>query len=269
MHPRPRPFVVIAALAVAVFSALAWQRHTAATLRAGIAGQRAQAAERARLAAQHRQLAATQADTERLETLLAERAAVAQLQAELESIRRRARESATIRAAPPTRPAAESVALTPPLAGHVLSYQLWQNAGQATPDAAFESVLWASAAGDIDALVRLLALDPEARTRADALFAQLPESVRREFASPERLIACLTAKDVPLGSATILNQFAAPTETKVSAQIFDAEGKPKLALFSLRAENDRWQLVVPGRVVQRYTDWLHTPLAPEAAGSTP
>ena len=104
--------------------------------------------------------------------------------------------------------------------------------------------------------VGLLAFEPEARSLAETLFAHLPETVRKEFVSPERLIAFLTAKDVPLGSATILNQYPTPTETRVSAQIFDAEGKQKIALFSLRPEGPDWRLIVPGNAVKRYSAWL-------------
>jgi len=179
------------------------------------------------------------------------------LQAELDSLRRRASESAAARRT--ERP--ERAPPTPPLSGNVLAHQLWQNLGAATPAAALETALWASAGGDIDALAGLLALDPAARTEAAALFAQLPANLRQEFVSPERLVAVLTAKDVPLGSATILGQYPSPTDTKVSAQIFDAEGNQKISLFSLRLEGDRWQLVVPGNAVKRYAAWLQAPPA--------
>ncbi len=256
MQTNRWPWVAIAVLALVAATALGWQRQTTAGLRGEIAGQRAQIRERATLQAEHRRLTATQATPKELETLLAERAAVAQLQAELDSLRRRASESAVVRRA--ERP--EQAQPTPPLTGNVLAHQLWKNRGAATPAAAFETTLWASAGGNIDALAGLLALDPDARTEALALFAQLPEKLRQEFGSPERLVAVLTAKDVPLGSATILGQYPSPTDTKVAAQIFEAEGKQKVSLFSLRAEGDRWQLVVPGNAVKRYAAWLHAPL---------
>jgi hypothetical protein len=242
---------------------LGWQRRAAASLRGEIAWQRAQVREHVRLQAENQRLTSTQATPAELETLRAERAAVAQLRVELDSLRRRASESAAVLRA--ERP--EQAPPIPPLTGNVLAHRLWQNRGAATPAAAFETALWASAGGNVDALTGLLTLDPEARTEATALFAQLPEKLREEFVSPERLVAVLTAKDVPLGSATILGQYPSSADIKVAAQIFDADGKQKVSLFSLHNTGGGWQLVVPGNAVKRYAAWLHAPSG--AAKSAP
>lgn len=252
MRPRLRPLLFLGALAGVVAAILGWQRHATGQLRDSLAWEQSQARERARLMAEHQRLVANQATETEIAAVLAERALVAQLRAQLTTMQRRAQEATATRPAP-----ADGPPVTPPaLTGHVLNYQRWRNAGQATPEAAFESILWASSVGDIDALVKLLAFEPEARLQAETLFAKLPDAVRQEFVSPERLIAFLTAKDVPLGSATILNQYPTPTETKVTAQIFDAEGKQKVALFSMQPAGANWQLVVPGNAIKRYTAWL-------------
>jgi hypothetical protein len=236
---------------------LVWQHRNGTELRAEIALRRAQTGEQTRLQAEHRRLISTSATAEELAVQLAERAAVTQLRAELDALRRRASESTAGRSTEgSTQPQP-----TPLLAGNVLAYKLWKNRGTATPAAAFETALWASAGGDIDALAGLLTLDPAAQTEAAALFARLPEQLRSEFVSPERLVAVLTAKDVPLGSATILGQYPSPTDTKVSALIFDAAGNQKISLFSLRLEGGRWHLVVPGNAVKRYATWLQAPPA--------
>jgi hypothetical protein len=263
MPANRRSLTLLVALVAAVATGLAWQRQTTTKLRGEIARQRAEGRGRAQLRTENQRLASAQPTAEELDALLAERAAVAQLRTELDSLRRRALASATTRQATAPKPAP----VTPPLTGNVLAHPLWQNLGAATPAAAFETTLWASAGGDIDALAGLLALDPEARTEALALFAHLPEKLRQEFVSPERLVAVLTAKDVPLGSATILGQYPSPADTKLAAQIFDAEGQQKISLFSLRAEGDRWRLVVPGNAVKRYAAWLRAP--PAAAGAPP
>ena len=262
MRANRWPSALIAVLTVTVAGLLGWQRHAADGLRDEIARQRAQGREKTRLAAVNQQLAAAQATTAELERLRADRAAVTQLRAELDSMRRRARESA--QAAPREAPATTPASPTPSMVGHTLAYRLWQNAGQATPAAAMETTLWAAAGGEIDALAGMLAFDDDARRQANTLFAQLPEALRKELSTPERLIALLTAKDVPLGGANIVGQFPTPVDTKVATQIFDATGKQKVAMFSLRADGANWRLVVPGAIVQRYADWLH---APAAAGT--
>lgn len=252
MRARIRPLLFLLALAVVVAAVLGWQRHTGGKLRETLAWEQSQARERTRLIAEHERLIAGQATAAEIADVLAERALVAQLRAQLTVMQRRAQDANTSRPVPANVPPVAP----PSLAGHVLAYQLWQNAGQATPAAAFESILWASSVGDIDVLVKLIAFEPEARSQAEDLFSQLPDAVRKEFVSPERLIAFLTAKDVPLGSATILNQYSTPTETKVSAQIFDAEGKQKVVLFSMQPNGADWRLVVPGNAIKRYTAWL-------------
>jgi hypothetical protein len=252
MHAHRRFLLLLGVLAVTVTTILGWQRQAAGKLHASLAWEQSQARELMRLTAEHQRLVANKATEAQIADVLAERALVAQLRAQLTTMQQRVQEAAATRNAP-----ANVLPITPPsLTGNVLAYPLWQNAGQATPAAAFESILWASSVGDIDALVKLLAFEPEARSQAEALFAQLPAAVRQEFVSPERLIAFLAAKDVPLGSASILKLYPTPAETKVSAQIFDAEGKQKIALLSMRPEGADWRLVVPRNAIKRYSAWL-------------
>jgi hypothetical protein len=105
----------------------------------------------------------------------------------------------------------------------------------------------------------LLAFDANTRSRAAAIFAELPESIRNELGTPERLIALLVADDVPLGRASVVAQIPTPTDTKVIAQILDTDGTQKLAQFSLRADGNSWRLVVPEKVVQRYAARFQSP----------
>lgn len=257
MRANPRFLVVTAVLAIGALALLGWQRRTADKLRHEIARARARTAEQARqqAAQQQQRLIEAQTNTAELERLLAERTAVAQLRTELAAMRRRAAEAAAVR-----RASDGAVTEAPPsLVQQRLSFDRWRNAGQASSEAAFETALWAAAGGDVDALVSLLAFDPAAQSRAAALFAQLSPAIQQELATPERLVAILTAKDVPLGHAEILSQNPTPTETKVAVRISDSEGKGKVSVFSLRAENDRWRLVVPEPVVQRYAAWLQAP----------
>ncbi len=256
MRANLRFLVVIAVLVAGVLAVLGWHRRTTENLRAELDRQRAAFARQhadLRAEQQKQQLAAARERAEELDRLLAERAAVARLQAELATLRQRAHETATT--GETRRPETARASLV----GNVLAFSLWKNAGRATPEAVFETGLWAAVNGDIDTLTGLLVFDADARTEAAALYARLPEPLRQEFVSPERLIAVLAAKDVPLGSATILNQFPAPNETKVSAQIFDAAGQPRMALLSLRPDAAGWRFVVPANAVKRYAAWLRPP----------
>jgi hypothetical protein len=266
MPANLRAFVVIAALAATALAGLGWQHRTAGRLRTERDQQQAalsrlQAVRRAEQ--QELQLASARARAEELARLLAERTAVARLREELEALRQRAAGPTAVREERTPAP------VRPGLAGNMLAFSLWQNAGRTTPEASLETALWAAANGDIDTLTSLLVFDAEARHEATALFTQLPSNLRQEFVSPERLVAVLAAKDVPLGSAALLNQYPTPTETKLSVQVFDAEGKYKLALLSVRPDDGGWRFVVPANAVKRYAAWLRAPSVAENAGRTP
>jgi hypothetical protein len=256
MRANLRFVVVIAVLVAGALAVLGWQRRTTEKLRAGLDRQRAALAKQQALQQaeqQERQQAAARERAEELDRVLAERAAVARLREELAALRHRAAGTAATREARAPEPA------RPSLVGNVLAFSLWRNAGRATPEATLETGLWASVNGDIDTLTGLLLFDAEARNEAGALFARLPTALQQEFVSPERLVAVLAAKDVPLGSAAILNQYPAEQETKVAAQIFDAEGKHRMALLSLRSDEAGWRFVVPANAVKRYAAWLRGP----------
>jgi hypothetical protein len=252
MHAGKRSFAVLGTLIVATLSVLGWQHRQSNGLRDEVVRQRAVAQEQARLQAENRRLVAAQVTETELEDLIARRMTAEQLRTQLATMRRR--EEVSARAA-----AADSKAAVPSLKGNSVAFQLWQNAGQATPDAAFQTTLWAAASGDIDSVADLLEFGPEARKEAAATFDRLPEAVQNELGTPERLIALLTAVDVPLGRAAILGEYPTPTDTKVTAQLIDAEGKLKTAVFSLRADGDRWRLVVPVEAVKAYAGWLRAP----------
>jgi hypothetical protein len=73
----------------------------------------------------------------------------------------------------------------------------WENAGRATPTAAFETMLWAWHTRDYDVLATLIGFNDAAKAKLDAWFAALPASVRAKFGTPERAIAPAYAEGLP------------------------------------------------------------------------
>jgi hypothetical protein len=244
-----RGFLVVTALMAGAAALLGWQQREAAGLREAIARREAQQRERAQLVAENRRLASAKPSDEEMEELVSRLTQAERLRAQLAALRER--EEAAAKAAASSRPAAATLPL-PSLAGGLVSADHWQNVGQATPDAAFETALWAAAQGDLDALAGILAFDPAARQEAATLFGRLPPAAQAEFQTPERLIAVLTAMDIPLGRATILRQQAMPGGTNVTAKMIDATGRETRGVFLLKAEGDRWQLQVPAAAVRKY-----------------
>jgi hypothetical protein len=247
-------------LVVAGSALLAWQHRTASLLKLQIVEQRSAAGERKRLGQEHQRLVALQVTEEELNRLRAERTAVSALMTEIETMKRRADQAARD-VALRTAPAPDSTTLRLSLREGAVPARLWQNLGQATPDATFESALWASVGGDIEVLARLLEFEPDTKLKAEAIFAKLPPALQRELVSPERFMALLTAGNISPGSAEILGRLAPDNssgETKIAAKLTDPEGKSKEVNLTLRAHADRWQLVMPADAVERYAAQLHS-----------
>lgn len=69
----------------------------------------------------------------------------------------------------------------------------FQNVGRETPLAAMETQLWARASADWTAFAQIFGLTDRSKTRLDAFFAALPESVRAKLGTPERMLAPMAA----------------------------------------------------------------------------
>lgn len=132
----------------------------------------------------------------------------------------------------------------------------WSDAGQDTPAATLESALWAAAGGDLTRLARTLTIEPGYRDKATALLSLLPEEFHGRFATAEDLVAFLMIKDVPLGSAEILQQLETVAGTRLSVRLVDAEGRRKTAVLTLKQSGPTWRLVVPADAIERYASYL-------------
>jgi hypothetical protein len=258
MSPRKRPIVAIVVLVAGVLSLLGWQRQTATRLRREIVARTEEANQLARLVAEEKKLIDAQVSSEEMEKRRAERAAVSALLLEIEAMKRRA---ATAAHEAKQRDLAESAPREPrqSLIGNSVPASRWTNAGRATPDAAFETALWAAGGGDIESLAGLLAFDEPAQTKAEAIFANLPPGMKQELATPQRLIALLVAKDAPLGSAQIVSQSSTATGAQIDGQLMDEKGKSKQVRLSLRPEGDSWRFIVPPSAVDKYAAQLQAP----------
>jgi hypothetical protein len=253
---RPIIFFSVLSLFAGGFSVVVvWQRQSAGGLRAEVELQREQVKTRAELAANIARLRAEQISAADLEALRGDRAALLRLRGEIDALRRRAEECARVVAAKAVEAAKPR---EPSILDGPLPASAWKNAGSATPAAALETVLWAAAGGEVDALAGLLRFDVGVRARVDALFAGLPEPVRTEYGTPERLIAALTARDVPLGKAKLFDTKADFSGDRwIQMQLYETEGKAlQGVLFSLRPEGGTWGLVVPASAVEKYAVML-------------
>ncbi len=132
----------------------------------------------------------------------------------------------------------------------------WSDAGQDTPAATLESALWAAAGGELARLAETLTIEPAQKDQAAALLGLLPAEFQGRFATAEELVAFLMIKDVPLGSAEVLQQAEIAGAMRLSVRLADTEGKRKVVVLALKQAGPTWRLVVPEDAIERYAAFL-------------
>ena len=225
---------LLLALALAAGAAIWLQRQAAAQLRDEIVFLREQNRELARLRAENQRLAAALPPAAELEALRADHAAVVRLRGEIEKtkVNVQARERALI--PPPLIPASE-----------------WKNAGRATPAAAVETFLWAAARHDTDAVAAMLGFDAQLRPAVDQFFAAIPEAMRTQYGTVERLVAQSLTKNLPLAAMSIAEEKQTDADNvALVVRLQNDAGGTKEIPVSMHRGDDGWRLAVPARAVQ-------------------
>jgi hypothetical protein len=233
---------------------LAWQYHTTTELRHQLEREQKNLRDRPPLRAEEGSPLATAEDRHRAESAVRDEdeAAIARLRKEIAELKARAA----------ARSRNDPSSVTPKVAVSSMTKEMlpvaqWKHVGHATPTAALETVLWAASVGDVDALAGSLSIDPVVRTKVNGLLLRLPETIRKDYDTPERLMALLTAGDVPLGAAQIRDYHALNLQgTAVVAVLRDTENRHRAANVTLRQEGEAWKLVVPNEAVDKYVAML-------------
>jgi hypothetical protein len=129
-----------------------------------------------------------------------------------------------------------------------------------------ESVLWSARTGDVDHLTTLIGFEPNARQRADALFAGLPEDARSRYGSPEAVIATLISAQMPTDDsavAEIAQTDPSPDSAVLTVRVEDGSGAQHDLDLKFQQTDNAWRLDVPESVVSRYAhQLLTTPMKP-------
>ncbi len=223
--------------------------------------------ERSKAAQLRIQLEALQRQTGELARLRQEHARLLGLQPsdlELARLRREvaARGQATLLADEPPKPALSSP--TPALQPGIWApAAAWKNCGRKNPEAALETMLWASAGGDLAALKETVVFDDASRAKIAALLAGLPEPSRQQYATPEDLLALEVAGNVPLESAQfVARQQIGDDEATEYVRLKDAGGVTRQVHLTLLRGPDGWKLHVPTATVDEIAQSLPKTLTP-------
>jgi hypothetical protein len=224
-------------------------------------------AERSAAAQLRLQLESLQQQTDAVARLRQEHDRLLRLQpsaGELEHLRR----EATARDQPVPRTPESSTDASPTLPhalqpGRWAPAADWKNCGRLTPESALETMLWASAGGDLAALKETLQFDKTSRAKIVALLASLPDSARQQYASPEDLLALVVAGNVPLESAQLVARQQTGDDNVIEyVRLKNPAGVTRQVHLTLRRSSDGWKLQVPAATVDDLAQSLPKAPAP-------
>lgn len=127
--------------------------------------------------------------------------------------------------------------------------EYFQNVGQATPGAAFQTFVWGSLKGEDDKLASMITFSEAERKKAEAVVADLPEEARKKYPTPERLAV--------LYFALVLPEFPS---AEIAGVDFQDSQHATVSVRGLSEKTDRiqmqlsaqgWRVVVPAGITER------------------
>ena len=238
-------WLVPAGVAIVVGLTLAWQHLAMRPLRAEREVLRDRQTEIRGLRAERERLVAQQVAPAELERLRADRVAIERLRREMAGLETRAEQRGRAVVAAPTERFAP---------GQAMPASAWRNAGAASPAAALETVLWAAAGGEVDAFAQRIQFDPAAKAAATALLESLPPAERARHASPAHLLAFLSVKDIPVGTATVLQSWptSSAKQQAVSFSLGAENEKARTVTLVFQREGEEWKLRATEAAVAKY-----------------
>jgi len=237
-------FVFAAALSAAVIF-VTQARRDAARRALTLATARHQHLEFLELQERHLQLAASQLSAEEISALRRRHAEIEAVRLRLAALQQR------VKGAEDSDPAVGQ-------AHERVPADAWIYAGRDSPQAAFESVLWAAYHGDVDRLAELLTFSEEDRARAEVLFSQLPAASQQEYGTPRKVVATLLAGSFPENASAMvaLGDSEYGGNAELYMRVEHSDGQAKDSLFALQRAEDGWRLFVPHSMMANYEKML-------------
>jgi RNA polymerase sigma factor (sigma-70 family) len=190
-----------------------------------------------------------------LQTARNAQAEIVRLRTELDALKNRATEPKTSSSSEHATQDNDKV----PLAPGLVAVATLNNVGRATPRATFETQLWATHRGDVDTTAAAITLEPEARVKLAELLATLPENLRAEYGTPERLMAfVLAGSPHPVGGMQVLGETQEGADSVVLHTKWQHEDDTLVHRTNARFQRgtDGWRLVVPTSLADRAAAYL-------------
>ena len=250
MAMKKRSIWLFGALLAAGVIQFALQQQAQARLRDEIAVLGRQKPAWARLRRENQRLTASLVPREELERLRREQSELEHLRAALATTRTRIKVQAEAHAAnDPPKPLAPG--MTP-----VASLTI---AGLDTPTAAVLSFFWAVAQIDADALAKQLVFSPDARIKAEALFASLDEASRQRLGTPEKMMGVFFVEMFARTSGLQIVGYdptPPPDFSAWRAKVQTAGGRLRDVDFPIQRTADGWREVIEAFWIDNWSQYL-------------
>ena len=152
----------------------------------------------------------------------------------------------------------------------MLPASAWSNVGVATPVAALQTLNWAATNHDTNAFLAAMSWDPQVLSRADELFADLPEAVRQSFGSVDGVILdWMLSHATPVAAYRVLSQTEQGPDdmTLVEQHRYTDDRVRENPVQFHRDENGGWRQVIPQELMPKL-EMVINDLAGNRTGST-
>jgi hypothetical protein len=140
----------------------------------------------------------------------------------------------------------------------MVSVELMNNVGNATPSAAAQSIAWGLQHADYKAVAKLLEFDPAERQKLETFIATLPADLRAQYGTPEEVVALGVAGSPRPNSGVQLLRHSQPdpnTEVQVVQWQYQ-NGEVVQNEIKFHREGDGWKQVMSAATVDRVIGYL-------------
>jgi len=136
----------------------------------------------------------------------------------------------------------------------MIPFKDFRNAGYATAEASFHTLNWAAANRDTNALLNATGLEPQARQRADELFAQMPEAIRQSYGSVDALLVdwAMNMAEAPEAYRILSQREDGPDAASLTVQFQYPNSRVRENEASFYRDQDgNWRRAIPAGVVEK------------------
>jgi RNA polymerase sigma factor (sigma-70 family) len=144
----------------------------------------------------------------------------------------------------------------------------FRNAGYGTAEASFHTLNWAAANHDTNAFLKAAGLQPEARQRADELFAQMPEAIRQRYGSVDALLVdwAMNMAEAPEAYRILSQREDGPDAESLTVQFQYPNSRVRESEASFYRDQDgNWRRAIPAGVVEKLPNVINNQASATAA----